>query len=145
MTGRPEQSTASTARSPDGHANRNPGTAVFVTERPWGSFQQFVSNQRVTVRIITLHPGHQFPPQPPEQRGRLWQSLDAPIDVRVGQRRWIAQPGETIWVPGNTTHSAGTSCAATGRLLEVTFGHLEQNDGQQPTTIDQRRTRVPHP
>ena len=33
---------------------------VFVSERPWGQFQQFVSNEVVTVKIITVDPGQRL-------------------------------------------------------------------------------------
>ncbi|MEP7330955.1 MAG: hypothetical protein ABI692_02585, partial [Terracoccus sp.] len=39
---------------------RNPTADIFVAERPWGEFQQFVSNEQVTVKIITVQPGHRL-------------------------------------------------------------------------------------
>ncbi len=42
--------------TPDDYAlgDRNPTEDIFVAERPWGNFQQFVSNEQVTVKIITV-------------------------------------------------------------------------------------------
>jgi mannose-1-phosphate guanylyltransferase/mannose-6-phosphate isomerase len=58
----------------------------------------------------------------------MWQVLDVPIDVTVGDRTWSAQPGETVWVPRNSIHRMGNSGSLPGRLLEVGFGHFDEAD-----------------
>ncbi len=107
---------------------RNPVTEVFVAQRPWGEFQQVVSNETVTVKIITVNPGHRLSLQRHEMRGELWQVLDVPIDITVEGRRWQAQPGEMVFVPGGATHRMGNSGDTPGRLLEVAFGHFDEDD-----------------
>jgi len=104
------------AHSPDDYeiGDRNPAQDIFVAERPWGQFQQFVSNEQVTVKIITVQPGHRLSLQRHDHRGEMWQVLDVPIDVTVGERTWSAQPGETVWVPRNSIHRMGNS--GTGRV-----------------------------
>ena len=89
--------------------DRNPTVDIFVVERPWGQFQQFVSNETVTVKIITVEPGHRLSLQKHEHRGEMWQILDGPIDITVGEREWLAQPGEMVWVPWGATHRMGNS------------------------------------
>jgi len=108
--------------------NRNPTEDIFVAERPWGEFQQFVSNEQVTVKIITVQPGHRLSLQRHAHRGEMWQVLDVPIDVTVGDRTWSAQPGETVWVPRNSIHRMGNSGSRPGRLLEVGFGYFDEAD-----------------
>lgn len=107
---------------------RNPAEDIFVAERPWGRFQQFVSNETVTVKIITVQPGHRLSLQRHGHRGEMWQILDVPIDITVGDRSWRAEPGETVWVPHGTLHRMGNSGTAPGRLLEVAFGHFDEAD-----------------
>ena len=116
--------------TPDAYdvGNRNPTTDIFVVERPWGQFQQFVSNEQVTVKIITVQPGHRLSLQRHEHRGEMWQILDVPIDITVGERTWVAQPGESVWVPHGATHRMGNSGAAPGRVLEVGFGYFDESD-----------------
>ena len=63
---------------------RDPRDEIFVQERPWGQFEQFVSNERVTVKIITVQPGHRLSLQTHDNRGEFWQVLDGPIEVTVG-------------------------------------------------------------
>ncbi len=107
---------------------RNPTADIFVAERPWGEFQQFVSNEQVTVKIITVQPGHRLSLQKHDHRGEMWQVLDVPIDVSVDDHAWQAQPGDTVWVPRGATHRMGNSGVRPGRLLEVAFGFFDESD-----------------
>ncbi|WP_460461000.1 phosphomannose isomerase type II C-terminal cupin domain [Angustibacter peucedani] len=104
------------------------GLASFVVERPWGQFQQFVENERVTVKIITVQPGHRLSLQRHSHRGEFWQVLDVPIDICVGDRQWVAQPGEQIWVPCGALHRMGNSGSEPGRLLEIALGDFDEAD-----------------
>ncbi len=108
--------------------DRNPVTEVFVSHRPWGKFQQLVSNETVTVKIITVNPGHRLSLQRHELRGEMWQVLDVPIDITVDGRQWQAQPGEVMFIPRGATHRMGNSGKTPGRLLEVAFGHFDEED-----------------
>ncbi len=107
---------------------RNPTADIFVAERPWGEFQQFVSNEQVTVKIITVQPGHRLSLQKHDHRGEMWQVLDVPIEVTVDDTTWQAQAGETVWVPRGSTHRMGNSGKRPGRLLEVAFGFFDESD-----------------
>lgn len=107
---------------------RNPVDEIFIAERPWGQFEQFVSNETVTVKIITVQPGHRLSLQRHDSRGEMWQLLDKPLDIQVDDRRWMAQPGETVWVPQGVLHRMGNSGTEPGRVLEVAFGHFDEDD-----------------
>jgi len=108
--------------------DRDPTDDIFVAERPWGTFQQFVSNEQVTVKIITVEPGHRLSLQRHSHRGEMWQVLDVPIEITVDTRTWTAEAGETVWVPRGSTHRMGNSGSRPGRLLEVAFGHFDEGD-----------------
>lgn len=108
--------------------NRNPTADVFIAQRPWGTFQQFVSNEQVTVKIITVDAGHRLSLQRHAHRGEMWAVLDVPIDITVDQRIWKAQPGDIVWVPRGSTHRISNSGDHPGRLLEVAFGHFDEKD-----------------
>ncbi len=129
MTQPPDLRTAA-SHSPDEdeHGTRNPTLDIFVAERPWGRFQQLVSNEAVTVKIITVEPGHRLSLQRHEHRGEMWQVLDVPIDIWVGDQHWTAQPGEVVWVRHEALHRMGNSGTVPGRLLEVAFGHFDESD-----------------
>ena len=78
---------------------RNRSLEVFVTERPWGQFEQFVSNEMCTVKIITVQPGHRLSLQTHGHRDEMWQVLDVPIDVQVDDRS-----------PGSPRSASGSGC-----------------------------------
>lgn len=108
--------------------SRDPREEIFVMERPWGQFEQFVSNERVTVKIITVEPGHRLSLQTHENRGEMWRVLDVPIEVTVGERTWEAAPGDTVWVPRHALHRMANKSDRAGRLLEVAYGEFDEAD-----------------
>ncbi|HEX2704349.1 MAG TPA: phosphomannose isomerase type II C-terminal cupin domain [Candidatus Lustribacter sp.] len=108
--------------------DRDPRADIFRAERPWGHFQQFVSNETVTVKIISVEPGHRLSLQRHGHRGEMWQVLDEPMDIEVDERRWVAQRGATVWVPHGAMHRIGNSGSRTGRILEVAFGYFDEGD-----------------
>ncbi len=107
---------------------RNRSLEVFVNERPWGQFEQFVSNEMCTVKIITVQPGHRLSLQTHGHRDEMWQVLDVPIDVQVDDESWVAQVGERVWVPQGARHRMGNSGTEPGRLLEIAFGNFDERD-----------------
>ncbi len=107
---------------------RDPRDEIFVQERPWGQFEQFVSNERVTVKIITVQPGHRLSLQTHENRGEFWQVLDGPLEVTVGDRTWEAQSGEKVWAPQGAVHRMANHGEVAGRILEVAFGDFDEAD-----------------
>ncbi len=121
-------SEVSTVESESAQPNSDPRSEVFIAERPWGQFQQFVQNKAVTVKIITVEPGHRLSLQKHSHRGEFWQVLDHPIDIWVDDAAWVAQPGEQIWVPQGAVHRMGNSGDQPGRLLEIAFGEFDECD-----------------
>ena len=101
---------------------------VFVNERPWGLFEQFVRNEAVTVKIITVNPGQRLSLQAHEHRDEMWQILDVPLELQVDDRIWAAQPGERVWVPQGARHRIANSWNEPGRLLEIAFGVFDEDD-----------------
>lgn len=106
----------------------DPSERVRVEERPWGRFQQFVANEPVTVKTITVEPGHRLSLQRHRHRGELWQVLDHPVDVTVAERTWQAAPGELVWVPQGAVHRLGNPGAEPARVLEIAFGTFDECD-----------------
>lgn len=113
-------------RGQDG--DRDPSLELVQVQRPWGSFDQFVTNETVTVKIITVLPGQRLSLQHHAHRGEMWRVLDGPMDIRVDDRQVVGQPGETFWVPQGSVHRLGNSGSEPARILEVAFGHFDEAD-----------------
>lgn len=101
---------------------------VFVSDRPWGQFEQYTLNEPTTVKIITVTPGHRLSLQRHEHRGEFWKVVDGPMDIEVDGRSWSAQTGETIWVPQGSTHRMGNSGTVDARILEIAYGTFDEDD-----------------
>jgi mannose-1-phosphate guanylyltransferase/mannose-6-phosphate isomerase len=101
---------------------------VVESVRPWGRFEQFAVNEPVTVKVITVEPGHRLSLQRHRSRAEMWQVLDGPLDFEVDGRRWSAGDGERVWVPRGSTHRIGNCSLRPGRVLEVAFGEFDEDD-----------------
>jgi mannose-1-phosphate guanylyltransferase/mannose-6-phosphate isomerase len=99
-----------------------------VETRPWGTFEQFVCNEQVTVKVITVEPGQRLSLQRHDHRGEMWQVLDGPIDITLDARTWTAPAGEKVWVPQGAVHRMGNSGDRSARVLEIAFGHFDEDD-----------------
>lgn len=97
-------------------------------ERPWGRFDQFTTNERSTVKIITIEPGRRLSLQRHAQRSEYWVIVDGPVDVTVDDATWAAEAGEKVWVPVGAVHRLGNSGTAPVRILEIGFGHFDEAD-----------------
>lgn len=106
----------------------DPRRSIFVSQRPWGRFEQFTSNEPTTVKVVTVEPGHRLSLQTHEHRGEFWQVLDGPLDVTVDDESWSAQAGEKVWVPPGAVHRMGNSGDAPARVLEIGYGDFDEAD-----------------
>ena len=109
----------------------NPVPAVIVDERPWGTFEQYCTNERCTVKTITVQPGHRLSLQRHEHRDELWDVLDVPVTVEVDGRAWKAQPGEKVWIPRGSLHRLSNAGTCIARVLEIAFGTFDECDIQR--------------
>jgi mannose-6-phosphate isomerase len=87
-----------------------------------------VKNTEVTVKIITVQPGHRLSLQRHERRQEVWHILDHPMQVEVEDRAWVAQVGEQVRVPIGARHRLGNAGAQPARVLEIAFGDFDEDD-----------------
>jgi mannose-6-phosphate isomerase len=107
---------------------RLPLEMIIGSERPWGGFEQFVHNQAVTVKIITVAPRQRLSLQSHAHRDELWHVIDGPADVEVDGEASTVPVGGRAWIPRGSTHRLGNSGRATVRVLEIAFGHFDEED-----------------
>lgn len=107
---------------------RQPLDMIIESERPWGGFEQFAHNEAVTVKIITVAPSQRLSLQSHTQRDELWQVIDGPADVEVSGQAQSVAAGGRAWIPRGSTHRLGNSGTAAVRVLEIAFGHFDEED-----------------
>ncbi len=107
---------------------RQPLDMIMETTRPWGAFEQFAQNEAVTVKIITVAPNHRLSLQSHTQRDELWQVIDGPADVEVAGLASTVDAGGRAWIPRGSTHRLGNSGNTAVRVLEIAFGHFDEDD-----------------
>lgn len=105
----------------------SPPESLTVT-RPWGQFAQYCLNEPVTVKIITVNAGGELSLQRHRRRSELWIALDPTIEVAVNGRRWQPAIGEEVWIPAGAIHQLAAPGAQGGRIMEVAFGHFDEDD-----------------
>ena len=128
QVGRQVEERPADTRQPAADTRRDRTRDVFVVERPWGRFQQFTTNEPVTVKTITIEPGCRLSLQTHGHRAEMWQVLDGAADVQVDDRCWTAGPGDMVWVPPGAVHRIGNSTAGVTRVLELAFGAFDEAD-----------------
>ena len=106
----------------------DPSDEAFVSQRPWGSFHQFVANQPVTVKIITVDPGQRLSLQTHQGRSEYWHVLDGPMVVTVGSERREVGAGDSVWVPVGSQHRMANEGDRPARMLEIAYGTFDEDD-----------------
>lgn len=106
----------------------DPRESTFVSERPWGRFQQLTRNERTTVKVITVDPGQRLSLQTHARRAELWQLLDGPLDVTLDECTWRAEAGEQVWVAQGAVHRLGNPTQRPARVLEIAYGDFDEDD-----------------
>ena len=112
-----------TAARPDYPWRRSP-----ESERPWGGFEQFVHNEAVTVKIITVAPLSGSRSSATHSGTSSGRSSTAPLTSRWRAKASSVDAGGRAWIPRGSTHRLGNSGTAAVRVLEIAFGHFDEDD-----------------
>lgn len=100
---------------------------IFQDDRPWGNFRQFSLNQPTTVKILTVEAGGTLSLQSHEHRDELWVVLDEGLRVQVDDDIFDPKPRDEIVIMRGQKHRLSSNGSG-GRVLEVAFGHFDEND-----------------
>ena len=101
--------------------------AIIQDERPWGNFRRFSDNQPSTVKILTVDALGSLSLQSHRNRDELWVVLDEGLRVQVDALIVEPEPGDEFLIMRGQRHRL-TSLGTRGRVLEVAFGHFDEND-----------------
>ncbi|HIH09710.1 MAG TPA: mannose-6-phosphate isomerase [Candidatus Diapherotrites archaeon] len=97
-----------------------------TVKKPWGAFEEFATNEKVTVKIITVNKGGILSLQSHKHRTELWVALDSGLIAVVGARKAKLSAGQKITIPKGAKHRI--MAARKARFLEISFGRFDEND-----------------
>lgn len=108
------------------HVSHSPPS--LEVEKPWGRFEQYTHNLPSTVKVITVDPGGKLSSQYHHKRDELWVVLDEGIAVELDGEVLRPESGEKLYIPRGTVHRLAGEGAGPARILEISFGHFDEED-----------------
>jgi len=96
-------------------------------DKPWGDFEQFVLNDKCTVKIITVNDSHRLSKQRHKHREELWIALDEGLTAEIDDKITELKAGDKIFVPKQSIHRISSQKDG-ARFLEIAFGEFDEND-----------------
>lgn len=97
-----------------------------VVQKPWGKFEEFATNKKVTVKIITVKKGGILSLQSHNHRSEMWVALDDGLSAQVHGKKIKMKPGQIVRIPKKAKHRI--SSVKTARFLEISSGKFDEND-----------------
>ncbi len=100
---------------------------ISLTERPWGTFEQFTANEVSTVKILEVKPQQRLSLQSHKHREELWVALDDGVIAEINGSKRYLRKGEKVVVPKEARHRLSSE-SGTVRVLEIAFGNFDEED-----------------
>lgn len=107
--------------------DKNIRKKIIKDIRPWGYFKRYANNEKCTVKIITVNPNQVLSRQVHKRRDELWVVIDEGLKAELDDEIFELKPGDELVVTRNTKHRL-SSLGKKGRILEVSFGHSDEDD-----------------
>lgn len=99
----------------------------FEEKRPWGSFEQFVMNQRCTVKLVYLDANKRLSLQYHNNRSEFWKVIKGPVKVQLDDQTRLLETGDSITIPQKAVHRLiGIDTDAI--VLEISLGEFAESD-----------------
>lgn len=99
----------------------------YAENRPWGNFEQFCKNEKVTVKIISVKPNEELSLQYHNNREEFWKILFGEGKIIVGEKIFEAKEGDEFFIPLKVKHRIITEKSSL-KLMEISFGEFDEDD-----------------
>ena len=99
----------------------------YIEERPWGKFEQFCHNEKVTVKIITVKPDSKLSLQYHNNRDEFWRIIEGEGQIVLKEEIINVKVGDEFFVPKKAKHRIATSNNSL-KVLEISFGEFDEKD-----------------
>jgi mannose-6-phosphate isomerase-like protein (cupin superfamily) len=91
-------------------------------QRPWGNFLVLRDLPHYKLKQLQVNPGCRLSLQLHHQREEHWLVTQGTPEITVGDKTWIAQPGEYIFIPKEAQHRLANNTSDVVELVEVQLG-----------------------
>ena len=99
----------------------------YKEKRPWGGFEQFILNEKSTVKILTINPKQQFSLQFHKKRTEFWRFLEGNAKVTIGRKKFRAKKGDEFLIKPKTLHRI-EALSKQVKVLEISLGTFNEKD-----------------
>lgn len=93
-----------------------------TVHRPWGSYSVLEDADDCKVKRLVVKPGQVLSLQRHERRSEHWTVLSGSAKVRLGEREFTLEAGESTFVPARTLHRLENAGEEDVHLIEVQTG-----------------------
>ena len=100
---------------------------IKQVKKPWGGFDEFATNQKCTVKVITVNAGGKLSLQAHKRRNELWVALDSGLAAEIMGKKKRMAVGNPVFVPRGAKHRIHGG-KRKARFLEVSFGRFSEKD-----------------
>lgn len=98
-----------------------------IDKRPWGNFEQFCLNEKVTVKIINVNPNSQLSLQYHFNREEFWKILKGKGKVFLSDKWLDAKEGDEFFIEKKIKHRIKAEDELL-QFLEISFGIFDEKD-----------------
>ena len=99
----------------------------YTEERPWGKFEQFCHNEKVTVKIITVKPNSKLSLQFHNHRDEFWRIIEGSGQIILKKELINVKVGDEFFIPKKVEHRIITNNNSL-KVLEISFGEFDEKD-----------------
>ena len=99
-----------------------------IINRPWGNYREYARNELCTVWIVEMKPGEEGSLQSHENFDELWTMLTDGGEVQLGEKVFMTNAGDEIYIPRGTKHRLSNKGVEPLRMFEVAYGEVQDED-----------------
>ena len=99
---------------------------IIVDNRPWGKFEQFVTNEKCTVKLLYINANKRLSYQYHNKRSEFWKIIIGKVNIILNGEHRILSKGDLLEIPIKAKHRI--EGIEDSIILEITFGNFDEND-----------------
>lgn len=96
-------------------------------EKPWGNFEQFCHNERVTVKLLHVNANEELSLQYHHNRDEFWKVIAGTGSIIIGDKIQIGNVGDEFFIKKEERHQIKTTNSSLS-ILEISNGNFDEND-----------------